>query len=468
MSGEGDARPGEGRREEPAEVLERVRREIDAVLAGGEVPEPAHWVKRYPWAAEAIEALVEMRVLSHGSGDGGAEPAPGREHVLARAREEIQDAVNRGEQPELQVLAVRFPELAGELDRIREGASWIAEALEGDHLPADPETHEDFRESLLGRYRLERPLGLLPPGPLYRARGDGGRVVDLLLFRPLVPQQEVWRVLRRVERSRVLTGPGVVPVVDAGESRGVPFVAWEPVRGETLGSVMGRLAAGGKGLQELVPAPGNGAGDRGRDLPAGPGEPSPVLIGSRSHRRCALELMAAVCRVLARAHTAGVLHRTLAPWAVVVDPTGRVHLRGFGLFMRGEASPWLSPEQLLQDGRSVDWRTDVYGAAAVLHGLLALAPPLPGDDPPGRLRAGEEPGSRLTGPLPARLRRLLRSCLARDPGQRPDTCEDLAGLLDRLRPRLLARGLRRGLSGLLRPRLRRAGPGAAPPRPGGR
>ena len=84
---------------------------------------------------------------------------------------------------------------------------------------------------------------------------------------------------------------------------------------------------------------------------------------------------------LAYAHTAGVIHRDVAPANIIIAPGGIAKLTDFGL-ARGSSdlrlstsgvplgSPWyMSPEQV-RGLETLDARTDLYAMGAVLHEML--------------------------------------------------------------------------------------------------
>jgi eukaryotic-like serine/threonine-protein kinase len=108
-----------------------------------------------------------------------------------------------------------------------------------------------------------------------------------------------------------------------------------------------------------------------------------------SPRRVA-EVGRQVCRALAAAHAAGLVHRDITPGNVLVDPAGLVKVADFGIAklaaattMTGDkvlgTAAYLSPEQA--QGRPVDGRSDLYALGCVLFALLTGAPPFAGDSP---------------------------------------------------------------------------------------
>src|SRR5262249_10563137 len=102
------------------------------------------------------------------------------------------------------------------------------------------------------------------------------------------------------------------------------------------------------------------------------------------------------------------------------------------------ASPaYLSPEQI-GDPSAIDGRTDVWALAVILHELATGALPFVADTVAGTLVAvpSEEP---QLGPLAAvpfaskerrtELLKIVRTCLGKDPSERPSSTVDLAWAL---------------------------------------
>lgn len=88
-----------------------------------------------------------------------------------------------------------------------------------------------------------------------------------------------------------------------------------------------------------------------------------------------------------------------------------------------------SPPEQFSDG-SIDSRWDVYGLACVLHYCLTGQPPFPGDDLKqlivGHLSTPPPQPSLLRAGVPAELDSVIAEGMAKDPGQRFPTPEDLA------------------------------------------
>jgi len=146
---------------------------------------------------------------------------------------------------------------------------------------------------------------------------------------------------RAVSRLR---HPGIVPVFEAGEDDGDPYLVFEYVPGESLAALL----------------------DRRGPLPAGE----------------AVDRLLEVLAALAEAHAQGVIHRDLKPSNVLLDAAGHARARDFGIRRRIEAAGtreglsgtpgYMAPEYI--ERREIGPRNDVFAAGVLLIELLAGRP----------------------------------------------------------------------------------------------
>jgi serine/threonine protein kinase len=146
---------------------------------------------------------------------------------------------------------------------------------------------------------------------------------------------------RAVSRLR---HPGIVPVFEAGEDDGDPYLVFEYVPGESLAALL----------------------DRRGPLPAGE----------------AVDRLLEVLAALAEAHAQGVIHRDLKPSNVLLDAAGHARVMDFGIARRIEAAGtreglsgtpgYMAPEYI--ERREIGPRNDVFAAGVLLIELLAGRP----------------------------------------------------------------------------------------------
>ncbi|MEO3813253.1 protein kinase [Sphaerisporangium sp. B11E5] len=264
----------------------------------------------------------------------------------------------------------------------------------------------------LGRgYRLERLIGQGSNGRVYEGRrlADGHPVAIKVLREEYAADHEaVARFLRERAALRSLDHPHLVPVHDLVVEGDTHAIVMELVTGETLRDAMTR-----------------GAFDPDRVM---------TLLGQ-------------VAAALAAVHAAGIVHRDLKPENVLVtwrggEPWTRLTDFGVALVADGQlltrlsqlvgTPAYLAPE--LAQGRPAGTPVDVYALGVMAYELLAGHRPFSGDNPMALLRAHlEDEPSRPDG-TNDEVWRVLSSCLAKRPEDRP-RADVLAESLTRLRGR---------------------------------
>jgi len=155
-----------------------------------------------------------------------------------------------------------------------------------------------------------------------------------------------------------------------------------------------------------------------------------------------------VAAALGALHSAGIVHRDLKPSNILVRPDGLVKITDFGVALLHESSrqvttagatvgtaDYMSPEQAR--GEALDGRSDIYSLGAVLYQMLAGHVPFSAKTPLAVMKkhCEEPPPSlrRACPDIPDRLAAVVLKCLAKDPAERYQTAEALAGDLDHLR-----------------------------------
>ncbi len=276
----------------------------------------------------------------------------------------------------------------------------------------------------LGPYEIVAPLGAGGMGEVYRARDTRlGRDVAVKVLPAHLSENPEARA--RFEReARVVSGlghPHICVLHDIGRQDAIDYLVMELVEGESLAD---RIARGPLATAEV------------------------------------LRLGAETADALDRAHRAGVVHRDLKPSNVMLSKSG-VKLMDFGLARESQrsgvlsvtgsgagamsqsptvatplttagafvgTSQYMSPEQL--EGREADARSDLWALGCVLYEMASGRRPFEGSTPASLISSimKDEPRSlaELATLAPARLDRVIRACLAKDPEQRWQSAHDLA------------------------------------------
>jgi Tol biopolymer transport system component/predicted Ser/Thr protein kinase len=254
----------------------------------------------------------------------------------------------------------------------------------------------------LGHYEVLSPLGQGGMGEVYRAHDPRvGRDVAIKVSR----EQFSERFAREARAIAALNHPNICQLYDVGPN----YLVMELVEGES---------------------------------PKGP-----VSLDE------ALRIARQIGDALSEAHEKGVVHRDLKPGNIKVKEDGTVKVLDFGLAKisppeagtTSEDSPtismaateagvilgtaaYMSPEQAR--GKRVDKRADIWAFGVVLYEMLTGRRPFRGDDLTETLAAVvmKEPDLSL---VPVETRRLLQSCLEKDPKYRLRDIADAWRLLDR-------------------------------------
>ena len=164
-----------------------------------------------------------------------------------------------------------------------------------------------------------------------------------------------------------------------------------------------------------------------------------------------VHLLRQVCDSLAEAHETGLIHRDIKPANIFVCRFGRatdwIKVLDFGMVklpddggdamltgenVAGGTPAFMAPEQALSG--IVDGRSDLYSLGCVAYWLLTGEPVFSGHTPIDTIvqhvkSAPASPSGRSEIPVPPALDSIILSCLAKSPGDRPQTAEALARLL---------------------------------------
>jgi hypothetical protein len=274
--------------------------------------------------------------------------------------------------------------------------------------------------ALSGRYRIERELGEGGMAKVYLAEDlKHHRPVAVKVFEAQVgTPAAAERFEREIQTIARLRHPHILPLHDSGRADGLIYFVMPFVEGGTLRD---RIRQDG---------------------------PLPLVV--------ALRIAKEIAQALSHAHERGIVHRDIKPANVMLD-AGHAVVSDFGvaLFATGPsehrltgtgASPgtpaYMSPEQL-DDGRTVDARSDLYSLGCVLYEMLAGEPPFTGStvramvsrklvDPVPPLRT-------VRDSVPDAVERLTLQALERTPADRPRSAAELGERLGQLESEASAR-----------------------------
>jgi serine/threonine-protein kinase len=255
-----------------------------------------------------------------------------------------------------------YRDLPDRLERLRNRPHITQPVMTGTALPADPPPPPPVRKPepvaqpassskrTLGRYEIERELGKGAMGVVYLGRDPKINRVVAIKAIPLAEEfddedlaEARARFFREAEMAGRLNHPGIVTVYDAGEDRGLAYIAMEYLRGEHLSHYAEP--------QHLLPI------------------------------ATVLSIVARVADALNYAHRQNVVHRDIKPANIMFDADAEeLKITDFGIARLTDVSrtktgivlgtpSFMSPEQL--EGRPLDGRSDVFALGVTLYQLLS-------------------------------------------------------------------------------------------------
>ena len=258
-----------------------------------------------------------------------------------------------------------------------------------------------------GRYQIVSELGRGSMGIVYQGFDPLiGRTVAIktMLVEGLAPaefEEFKARFQREAQAAGILTHPNIVTVYDFGEDNGILFLAMELLDGKSLQAMVEE--------QNILPL------------------------------ETIVPMYEQVCSALDHAHRNNVIHRDIKPANIMILESGLVKVTDFGIAkmmsmgmtQAGQilGTPnYMSPEQV--KGRGVDGRSDIFALGVILYELVTGEKPFSGQNittviykiinenpiPPRELDATIHPG----------LSYVISKALAKDPGERYQSCRDLA------------------------------------------
>lgn len=286
-----------------------------------------------------------------------------------------------------------------------------------------------------GPFRLIRRLGRGAQGDVWKARRHEPYldIVALKVLSPALARQphRLAQFRREAERGARLVGPSLLQVFEFGEIDGFPYMAMPFVEGTTLQQVI-------KGRQTYLKG---GSVHLVHRL---------IAMDEELYLPTAVRVMSKAARALGLVHACRVAHRDVKPANILLDGhhTCGVYLCDLGLgrdleiatseqMRDGAGTPmYMAPERLLKAPAN-EILCDLYSLGVTLFETFTLGHPFdtPGELPlaclSARLASAEPKEPRKLKPdLPADLEAIILKAMSRNPRNRHQSAQEIAGELD--------------------------------------
>ena len=262
----------------------------------------------------------------------------------------------------------------------------------------------------LGNYRIEMILGKGGMSTVYMAHQpsmDRTVAIKVLPREFLHDDTFLIRFQQEIKMVSRLEHPHILPVYDAGEADGVPYIVMRYVSGGTLADQLMR------------------------------GLPGTDML---------LNVVEQIAQALDYANEFGVIHRDLKPSNILLDERGNAYLADFGVSrsvtfqedLTGSriigTPPYIAPEAVRKDDM-ITGSSDLYALGVLTYEMLIGHPPYQADDPMKVLVAHvlePIPSLRAENPkISPAVESVVQRCLAKDPDDRHETAVAYAQALIR-------------------------------------
>ncbi|WP_051224870.1 protein kinase domain-containing protein [Pseudoclavibacter soli] len=214
------------------------------------------------------------------------------------------------------------------------------------------------------------------------------------------------RFRAEARHAALVNHEGIASVYDYGEENGSAYLVMELVPGEPLSNIL----------------------EHERVLPVDD----------------VLDIVAQTASALAAAHKVGLVHRDVKPGNLLITPDHRVKITDFGIARIADQVPltatgqvmgtvqYLSPEQA--SGHPASPATDIYSLGIVAYECLAGRRPFTGESQVAIAMAQiNEMPPPLPTSVPSAVDKLVMSCIAKNPADRPQSATHLAKAAQALR-----------------------------------
>ncbi len=263
--------------------------------------------------------------------------------------------------------------------------------------------------SKIGKYEVLDVLGRGGMGVVYKAydpildREIALKTMTAEGLKDPVLKERFYREARAAGRLR---HPNIVTIYELGEENNVPFIAMEYIHGTDIHAVI-------KGQHE-------------------------VSLEQK------IRIIIQLCRGLAYAHKAGIVHRDVKPSNIRLTDDYQVKVLDFGIArlvtsttmtsggMVLGTSHYLAPEQI--KGAHVDRKSDIFAVGIILFELLTSRKPFDGDNTATVLyNILHEPYQKMNPPIDEQftaIGRVLKKAMDKDPARRFFSADEMADDLE--------------------------------------
>ncbi len=263
--------------------------------------------------------------------------------------------------------------------------------------------------TLGGRFQLTTRIAIGGMGEVWKAKDLVlGRIVAIKVLKEEYTGDPgfLQRFRAEARHTALLNHVGIANVFDYGEEEGSAYLVMELVPGQPLSTIIER---------------------------------EQVLSPDRT-----LSIIAQTARALAVAHAQGLVHRDVKPGNLLITPDGRVKVTDFGIARLADQVPltqtgqvmgtaqYLAPEQAT--GQTATGQSDIYSLGVIGYECLSGHRPFSGESQIAiALAQVNDAPPPLPESLPAPIRALLMSMLAKDPKDRPANAIKLAEAAEAIR-----------------------------------
>lgn len=263
--------------------------------------------------------------------------------------------------------------------------------------------------TLGGRFQLTERIAIGGMGEVWKAQDQVlGRIVAIKILKEEYTGDPSFlnRFRAEARHTALVNHEGIANVFDYGEEGGSAYLVMELVPGQPLSNIIER---------------------------------EQVLSPDRT-----LSIISQTAKALTIAHNQGLVHRDIKPGNLMITPEGRVKVTDFGIARLADQVPltatgqvmgtaqYLAPEQAT--GQTATGQSDIYSLGVIGYECLAGYRPFSGESQIAiALAQVNDTPPDLPESIPAPVRALLMSMLAKDPADRPSNAEDLAEAADAIR-----------------------------------